>query len=370
MSANLHATATQSADRGRDAARSQGRSPERDRRTVAIWLFICCAAVLAMIVIGGITRLTESGLSITVWQPLVGTIPPLSVEDWEELFALYRQTSEYQLVNAWMTLDDFKTIFWWEYIHRLWGRLIGLLFIVPLAVFAWRGMLDRRLGLKLLAIFALGGLQGAIGWWMVTSGLVDRTTVSPYRLTIHLGLAFLLFALMLWMALGLVDRARAQQPAPPALRWFGWLVVGVVCVTVAAGAFVAGNRAGLIYNTFPLMDGQLIPPDYAAMPSMLHNTFENPAAVQFHHRVLAILTLLVVCRFRWRLRDPATPAAVLPAANALVAAVALQVITGIATLLLVVPIPLAAVHQGGSVVVLGCAIWTLYRLQAPARVYA
>lgn len=337
--------------------------PSRADRAVAIWLFACCAAVLAMVVIGGITRLTESGLSIAVWQPLIGTIPPLTEADWTKLFAIYQQTSEYRLQNSWMTLADFKTIFWWEYIHRLWGRLIGVLFIVPLAIFAWRGMLRPGLGLKLLAIFALGGLQGAIGWWMVKSGLVDRTTVSPYRLTVHLGLAFVLFGLMFWMALKLVDRPAEARPMPVASSRLGWLVFAAICLTIAAGAFVAGNRAGLVYNTFPLMDGRLVPADYAAMPSLLHNTFENPAAVQFHHRVLAISTLILVALFRWRLRQPEVPAAVLLPADALLAATVVQATTGIATLLLVVPIPLAAVHQGGSVVVFACALWTMYRMR-------
>ncbi|MFN4090281.1 MAG: COX15/CtaA family protein, partial [Alphaproteobacteria bacterium] len=327
---------------------AEARPTARDRRTVAAWLFACCAAVLAMVVIGGITRLTESGLSITQWQPLVGAIPPLSEREWNRLFTLYQETSEYRLQNFWMTLDDFRTIFWWEYIHRLWGRLIGVLFIVPLAVFAWRGMLDRRLTLKLLAVFALGGLQGAIGWWMVKSGLVDRTTVSPYRLAVHLGLAFVLFGLMLWMALDLRLGRVVRPEIPAALRRLLWTVFGLVTVTILAGAFVAGNRAGLIYNTFPLMEGGLVPPDYAALPSLLQNTFENPAAVQFHHRVLAVATLATTLVLWWRARAAALPAEVMTPIHALAAMVLIQLATGIATLLLVVPISLAAVHQGGS----------------------
>lgn len=340
--------------------------PTRADRAVSTWLFGCCIAVLAMVVIGGITRLTESGLSIAVWQPLVGAIPPLTDADWEKLFGIYRQTSEYRLENAWMTLADFKTIFWWEYIHRLWGRLIGVIFIVPLAYFAWRGMLRRGLGLKLVGVFALGGLQGAIGWWMVKSGLVDRTTVSPYRLTVHLGLALILFALMLWIALDLRRPQRGVPHASRPLRRLAWAVLAVVSATVLAGAFVAGNRAGLVYNTFPLMGGHLIPPDYAALPSMLHNTFENPAAVQFHHRVLAVGTFFFVAFFWWRATTvPAFPD-VRRSATALFAMVTLQAATGIATLLLVVPIPLAAVHQGGAVLVLGCAVWLLHAVLRPA----
>ncbi|MET4701438.1 cytochrome c oxidase assembly protein subunit 15 [Constrictibacter sp. MBR-5] len=338
------------------------RPATRDDRIVSNWLFACCAAVLAMVVIGGITRLTESGLSITEWQPLVGALPPLSEAEWQRLFGLYQQTSEYRLENSWMTIADFKTIFWWEYIHRLWGRLIGVVFILPLIFFAWRGMLRRGLGLKLVAVFALGGVQGAIGWWMVKSGLVDRTTVSPYRLTVHLGLALVLFGLMFWIALGLRGERATAGGVPPSLRRLVWIVLGAVGVTVLAGAFVAGNRAGLVYNTFPLMDGRIIPPDYAALPSLLHNTFENPAAVQFHHRVLAVATFLLVGLLWWRTVQAEAPRAVRTAVTSLMAAVTVQAATGITTLILVVPIPLAAVHQGGAVVVLACALWAAHAM--------
>src|SRR5690606_29516110 len=334
-------------------------APQTRRETaVAAWLYACCAAIFLMVVIGGVTRLTESGLSIAEWSPLIGTLPPLTQAEWDRVFELYRQTSEYRLVNAGMTLAEFKTIFWWEYIHRLWGRMIGLIFFIPLVWFAWRGALDRRLGLKLLGIFALGGLQGAIGWWMVASGLVDRTDVSQYRLAVHLGVAFLIYALILWLALDLTDRPRPA--AAPPLRRFAWVLIGAIAVTVVAGAFVAGTKAGLVYNTFPLMGGRIVPPDYQALQPGWLNAFENPAAIQFNHRFVAIATLLLAGVFAWCARDDrvaATPAMLL------FAAALGQVALGIATLLLAVPLTLGVLHQAGALALLTVAIWTAHRLR-------
>ena len=329
---------------------------------VATWLFVCCGAVAAMVLIGGITRLTDSGLSIAEWRPLMGALPPLSDAEWDRVFALYRETSEYRLQNAGMTLAGFKTIFWWEYLHRLWGRLIGVIFVVPLAWFALRGRLDRGLGLRLLGIFALGGLQGLIGWWMVASGLVDRVDVSPYRLAVHLGVAFLIYALLFWTALGLVS-SRTQAAPPERVRRLAWAALAMVSVTVMAGALVAGTKAGLIYNTFPLMGGQLVPPDYAALQPFLLNVFENPAAVQFNHRLVAISTVVFLGVFWWiTRRDPALarPATVMFALGCLQAAI------GIWTVLLVVPLPLGVAHQAGALALLTAALWTAQRAKASA----
>ena len=329
---------------------------------IAIWLFICCGAVAAMVLIGGITRLTDSGLSIAEWRPLMGALPPLSDAEWDRVFALYRDTSEYRLQNAGMTLAGFKTIFWWEYLHRLWGRLIGVIFIVPFAWFALRGLLDRGLGLRLLGIFALGGLQGLIGWWMVASGLVDRVDVSPYRLAVHLGVAFLIYALLFWTALDLVA-PRQQAAAPERLRRFAWVALAMVSVTVMAGALVAGTKAGLIYNSFPLMGGQLVPPDYAALQPFFLNLFENPAAVQFNHRLVAISTVVFLGAFWWTARRD--PTFVRPAAVMFALACA-QALIGIWTLLLVVPLPLGVAHQAGALALLTAALWTARRAKAPA----
>lgn len=325
-------------------------------RAVGYWLLGCCAAIFAMVVIGGITRLTESGLSITEWNPVMGALPPLSDAEWRRLFDLYRATPEYLHVNAGMTLADFRTIFWWEYIHRLWGRAIGLIFLLPLIWFWWRGRIDRPLGFKLFGIFLLGGLQGAIGWWMVKSGLVGRTDVSQYRLAVHLGMALLLYAFIFWIALDLLV-ARREAMAPHTLRTFAWTVVGAVGLTIVAGAFVAGTNAGLLYNTFPWMGDGLIPPDYGAVEPAWLNAFENPPAIQFNHRLVAIATFGLIVVFWLRtLRQPVVGARAL----VLLAAAAAQVGIGVATLLLMVPIWLGALHQAGAVAVLTAALWVAH----------
>ena len=234
-------------------------APDAGRRAVAAWLAACAALVAIMVLVGGVTRLTHSGLSIVEWQPLVGTLPPLSEGDWQVVFEKYKQTPEYRLVNFGMSLAEFKGIFWWEYAHRLLGRLIGLAFFVPLAWFWFRGRLDRRLAWKLLGVFALGGLQGAMGWYMVKSGLVDDPRVSQFRLTAHLGLAFLIFGAMLWIALDLFHPRRNASPNAPS--WLAGWVAALVFLQVLLGGLVAGIRAGKAYNTFPLMNGHVVPPE-------------------------------------------------------------------------------------------------------------
>ena len=333
--------------------------PTPEDRGVAAWLFLCCAAVGLMVVIGGITRLTDSGLSIAEWRPLIGTLPPLTDAEWSRIFDLYRQTSEYRLQNAGMSLAEFQSIFWWEYLHRLWGRLIGVVFLLPLVWFAVRGRLSRGLGVRLLGIFALGGLQGAIGWWMVASGLVDRVDVSAYRLAVHLGIAFLIYGLIFWLWLDLVDRRRGLVDR--SIRRLAWLGLGMVSLTIVAGAFVAGNKAGLIYNTFPLMGGQIVPPDYAAAPSLTAILFENPASVQFNHRIIAIVTVALVSLLWWRARADSSlafPVTVL----ALIAL--MQAALGISTVLLVVPLPLAIAHQFGALLLLTAALWVTHRVRS------
>jgi cytochrome c oxidase assembly protein subunit 15 len=317
----------------------------RSTRPVAVWLFACCAMIIAMVVIGGITRLTESGLSITEWRPVSGAIPPLSEQAWQAEFERYQQIPQYQELNRGMTLAEFKAIFWWEFVHRLWGRLIGVVFAVPLAWFWFTGRIRGRTAWQLGGMLALGAVQGAIGWWMVASGLAERVTVSPYRLAVHLLLALVIYAWALWAALDLVrGRARPRDAGAGAL---GFILL--VFVTIAAGAFVAGNRAGMIYNTFPLMDGRLVPEGYVdATLGTLRSLFEGFAAVQFNHRVLAIATLIAA--FAVWLRHRVTAVAAVP----LVAL--LQVALGIATLVLVVPIPLAAAHQAGAVALLTAAL--------------
>ncbi|HZK89479.1 MAG TPA: COX15/CtaA family protein [Stellaceae bacterium] len=339
---------------------------DRSPRPVAIWLLACCAMIIAMVVIGGITRLTWSGLSITEWQPVTGIVPPLSAAAWQAEFAKYQQIPQYRLLNAGMSLGDFKTIFLWEYVHRLWGRLIGFVYLVPFLYFLIRGRISRRLAWPLAGIFALGGCQGALGWYMVESGLADRIEVSQYRLTAHLALALVIYAATLWTALGLLENPRGG--APPRIRRGAELVLALVGLTIVAGGFVAGLNAGLVYNTFPLMDGRFVPAGYAQLEPFIRNWFENVPAVQFDHRLLAMTTVgsVILLWFAGARGAPrsALPVAARRALHALLAAALLQLALGISTLLLVVPIALATVHQGGAVLLLTAAIVLRHRLRA------
>jgi heme a synthase len=323
------------------------------RRAGAIWLVCCCAMIFAMVVIGGITRLTESGLSITEWKPVTGALPPLSAEDWRREFELYRQIPQAQTVHVGMTLDEFKTIYFWEYLHRLWGRLIGLVYAIPLVWFAARRKIPAGLFWPLAGIFGLGALQGVIGWWMVTSGLSVRTDVSQYRLVIHLGLALVIYVATLWTALGLMSAERGDE-ASPGLRAAASAALALVFITALSGGFVAGLDAGLAYNTFPLMDGELVPSGYAHLSPFWLNWFENATAVQFNHRLLAITTFAVASGtwLAWRQAAGGTIRRLL---DLLLAAGCLQVALGIATLLLAVPVALGALHQAGAVLLLTAA---------------
>jgi cytochrome c oxidase assembly protein subunit 15 len=339
---------------------------ERRYRTVGVWLFAVAAMVFVMVVIGGLTRLTESGLSMVEWRPVTGWLPPLSEEAWQETFQAYRATPEYQKVNAGMSLDEFKGIFWLEYVHRLWGRLIGLAFAVPLAVFLVRGWLDRRLAPRLVLLFVLGGLQGALGWFMVASGLVDRPDVSQYRLVAHFGAALLIYVALLWVALGLVVRTPPWNPSRALGR--GVLALGaLVVVTMLSGGFVAGTDAGYAYNSFPLMDGQLVPDGLLSMSPAYLNFFENITTVQFTHRVLAMTTLAAVILF-WlsARRRPMPPRARLAVHGVLLAALT-QVALGISTLVLVMPIALAALHQATGVILLTMIVWSAFELRPLAE---
>jgi cytochrome c oxidase assembly protein subunit 15 len=331
-----------------------------DRGAIAGWLLACCVLVFAMVVVGGITRLTHSGLSIVEWQPIVGTVPPLDDRAWQETFHKYQQTPEFRLVNPGMDLAGFKRIFWSEYAHRLLGRLIGAAFLLPLAWFALRKRIPRSLAWKLAGIFALGGLQGALGWYMVQSGLVDDPRVSQYRLAAHLGLALAIYAAVLWIALDLLF-ARGTETAPRALRRFALALVALVFAMAISGAFVAGIRAGLAYNTFPLMNGRWIPPGMFVIDPWYLNFFNNIATVQFDHRAIAWLLAILVPWFWVRTRR-AAPRAKL-AASLLLSALALQIALGIATLLNTVPVPLAAAHQAGALLVFTSALLAAHALR-------
>ncbi|MEQ9139025.1 MAG: COX15/CtaA family protein [Thalassobaculum sp.] len=346
-------------ERDRPAGGQAADKALRARPQVAAWLLATAAMVAAMVVIGGITRLTESGLSMVEWRPLMGWIPPLTEAEWERVFALYRQTPEYRLHNAWMTLSDFETIFFWEYLHRVWGRLIGVVFALPFLAFLAAGRLERALAPRLAALFVLGAIQGGIGWWMVTSGLADEPEVSPYRLATHLSMAFLIRGVLLWSAHDLLSPRPAG--ATPALRAGATAVLALVSLTVLAGAFVAGTDAGYAYNTFPLMDGSFVPEGY--WEQGLAGMAEWVPAVQFNHRWLAVGTALATLGFcHWAGRR-APDAARLPL-RLLAVAVAAQVALGIAALLLVVPVWLGALHQAGAVALFSTAVWTRFSLRA------
>lgn len=335
-------------------------------RAVAAWLFACCILVFVMVIVGGVTRLTHSGLSITEWQPIVGTVPPLSANDWQIAFDKYRATPEYQQINKGMALDEFKGIFWWEYVHRLLGRAIGLAFLIPFLWFLARRQIPQGYGGRLAAIFVLGGLQGAMGWYMVKSGLVDDPRVSQFRLTAHLGLAIVIFAAMFWVALSLVDprRMAMTNAAVRSARRWGIGIVALVFVQILSGGFVAGIRAGFAYNTFPLMNGQLIPPEIMMIEPWWRNFFYNMATVQFDHRVLAWLLAFAVPALWWKVvGNTSVPPLARRAAHLLLVMVAVQIALGILTLIHVVPLPLAAAHQAGAVLLLAAALNLAHKLR-------
>ncbi len=331
------------------------------RRAIACWLLVCCAMVFVMVVLGGVTRLTHSGLSMVEWRPLTGILPPLDEAEWRETFAKYQQYPEFQKLNRDMDLEDFKSIFWLEYLHRLWGRAIGVVFAAPFLWFLLRGAVDRWLAPKLIAMFVLGGLQGLMGWFMVKSGLFDRPDVSQYRLTAHLALAFLVYGYMLWVALGLLYREPAAlRGSPPWLHRFAILLTVLASITVLSGGLVAGIDAGFAYNTFPLMDGRLVPGGLFEMTPLFINAFENATLVQFDHRVLAIATVLLGVVLWLAARRTALPARARLAVRATVLAVVLQFGLGVATLLTIVALPIAAAHQAGAMVVFSVLLWLVF----------
>lgn len=334
-----------------DAPRARDSAPP-----LARWLFLIAAMVAVMVGLGGLTRLTGSGLSMVEWNPH-HVLPPLTAAEWQEAFALYRLSPEYRLVNAGMDLAGFKGIFWLEYVHRLWGRLIGLAFAVPLAVFLFRRAIHRPLARRLALILALGALQGAVGWFMVASGLADRPQVSHVRLAVHLLLALVILALLLWTALDLRATVRdAGADAGPARRLLSALMA-LAGVTITWGAFVAGLHAGHVHNTFPLMDGRVFPADGLLLSPAWLNAVETPSAVQYVHRVLALT--LVACLSLTALWARCARLSAETRRRLALATLAAwgQAGLGIATLLLAVPVPLAALHQMGAVALLALLTW-------------
>ena len=342
----------------------------RQNTLIATWLYIVAGMVLAMIVLGGVTRLTHSGLSMVEWRPISGWLPPLSETEWRAAFESYKAFPEYKEMNEGMTLRGFKGIFWLEFLHRLWGRIIGVVFLLPFLIFVLRGWVDRTLGARLAGLFVLGAMQGVLGWYMVKSGLVDRPDVSQYRLAAHLCLALAIIMALIWVARGLNLASRQTWENPDingvkGLRWAALSLLALIFLTAFSGALVAGLDAGLTYNTFPLMDGEWIPNGMYDMQPTYLNLFENVTTVQFDHRVLAVTTFISIVAF-WivtRRHDLAGSAAL--SVHVMLGGVLLQVTLGIITLLLVVPVVAAALHQAVAVILLSAATWVFRELTPP-----
>jgi cytochrome c oxidase assembly protein subunit 15 len=329
-------------------------------RPVRTWLWVVAALVAVTLVVGGATRLTGSGLSITEWRPVTGVIPPLSTADWLIEFDKYRQIPQFIQLNADMTLAGFKFIYWWEWTHRMLGRLIGFAFALPFVVFLWRGLIDRSLFGKLAVLFVLGGMQGAIGWWMVSSGLGERTDVSQYRLAVHLTLACIILAAIVALAVRLRG---VRDAAAPSVRAGALALLVLVLLQIFVGALVAKTNAGLTFNTWPLIDGVLLPPAEQLFPiaPIWKNFFENVMTIQFTHRMIAYVLFILALLHAfdaWR-RGP-VPVALRGAV--LFGLVTGQAVLGVVTLLLVSPLPLSLLHQAGAVAVLVAATVQLARL--------
>lgn len=332
---------------------------------VARWLFTVAGMVFFMVILGGVTRLTGSGLSMTDWHPVTGWLPPMTDVAWAKLFAAYQATPEFRYINPTMDVEGFKGIFWLEYLHRVFGRMIGLAFGVPLLFFLIKGWLPGVLKWKAIGLFILGGSQGVLGWYMVQSGLVDEPDVSQYRLAAHLGLAIVIYMALVWTGLGVRE---ARMGPGDTLSRLTTALVALGFLTVVSGAFVAGLNAGKIFNTFPLMEGGLLPPDGLPLAPLHLNFFEDPGVVQFQHRLLAITTLGAVGALWFHLRQ-SSEASLRKAGHFVAIAAGCQVLLGIATLMLVVPLPLAALHQAGAVVLLTALLYVLHRIrvQTPPR---
>ncbi len=369
---------------------------QRNRRAVGLWLLGVAALIVAMLAVGGLTRLTGSGLSITQWQPIMGAIPPMSDAAWHDAFAKYQLIPQYRLENHGMSLEGFKAIFWWEWAHRLLGRLIGFAFFVPFLWFAWTGAIARKKWPRMVLLFALGGLQGFVGWWMVESGLETRVSVSQYRLAIHLGVAVILLGAIFWVALeylrspppdascahavatrrstrrppreGEVEKSSSPPPcgeaeAPQVLRVGGIAFVILVFIQMLLGALVAGLHAGLVYNTWPSMDGHLLPEHpFFASPWWI-NVFENPGLAQFDHRMIAYLTAASAFTLWSYGRKEGLTGLAKRSADAVLYVTLFQIALGVITLLLQTPIALAALHQVVAALLFCAAIWQAFELR-------
>ena len=321
---------------------------------IRIWLLSTIIMVILMILIGGVTRLTDSGLSMVEWRPLWGFLPPISQFEWNRVFELYMKSPEYIFKNKGMSLEEFKEIFFWEYFHRLWGRLIGIIFVIPLLFFVIVKKIPKSILSKLFLILFLGGLQGFIGWWMVKSGLVNDPTVSQYRLTIHLSNALLILSLLIWVYLDVKEGVSQIKPD------FSFFMFSILFITIIAGAFVAGMDAGLMYNEYPFMGDSLIPENYGEY--QLLDPFENPASAQFHHRHLALFTTLCTLFYCYKYYFESEDKKVKKLSLLISIVVCSQFTLGIITLINMVPVYLGAIHQTGAVILFISLICSMHRL--------
>lgn len=337
---------------------------ERNNRQIAIWLLVVCALIFTMVVLGGVTRLTRSGLSMVNWHPVMGVLPPMTEQAWQDNFEQYKQFPEYQKINKGMSLDEYKGIFWFEYSHRVLGRLIGLAFLLPFLWFLYKKKIRREMTSKLVIMFLLGGLQGLLGWYMVKSGLVDKPHVSQYRLTAHLSAALLIYGFIFWVALDLLRSQRFADTSHVFLRRFGIFVTASICIMIVSGGFVAGTKAGFVFNTFPKMYENWIPPGACSLTPWYMNFFENMALIQFNHRVVALILAVIVPAWWFLARRVTLPRDTRLGFHLVLAALAMQITLGITTLLYVVPVPLAAAHQAGALLVLTAALYLNHRLRA------
>lgn len=321
----------------------------RHNRQIALWLILCASVIFAMILLGGVTRLTHSGLSMVEWKPLIGVIPPLTDADWQATFEKYQQFPEYQKVNKGMSVGEFKSIFMFEYLHRVLGRLIGVIFLLPFLFFYFTKRIQPGLTPKLIVMFVLGGLQGLLGWYMVKSGLVDNPRVSQYRLTAHLGAAVIIYAYILWVCFGLLSVSSSSTSNETGLKRFAYSLSGLLFLMILSGGLVAGTRAGFAYPTFPLMGDSFFPPGLFNTDPAWLAIFEDITTIQFNHRIFAYVLFALILSFSFKVLRNGIPGKLLVGTHCLIALLLIQVTLGISTLLLHVPVTLAAAHQGGAI---------------------
>jgi len=338
---------------------------EKNNRQLAIWLFVICALIYGMIILGGATRLTESGLSMVDWKPIMGIVPPIGEDEWQATFEKYQQFPEFQKINKnrGMDLEGFKSIFYFEYGHRVLGRLIGLAFLLPFLYFLIKGKVHSKLTTRFVIMFILGGLQGVLGWYMVKSGLVNNPAVSQYRLTAHLGAAMAIYIFIFWTALNLLRPQTTNSEAPAKLRRKAIAITGIIILMILSGGFVAGTDAGFVFNTFPLMNGYFAVPGMYEMSPFYMNWFENVATIQFNHRIIAYLLCLMIPALWFMSKRYTLAQSSKTILNLFFAMLVIQVALGISTLLLVVPVTLGVMHQGGALLLLTLALMVNHELR-------